>query len=148
MSVIKEFKEFAVKGNVVDLAVGVIIGAAFGSVVNSAVKDLIMPPIGRLTGGVNFSDLFINLDPSKTLKGEPIVSISQATQAGVPVIAYGQFINVLINFVIVAFAVFLLVKGINSLKRKPAPASATPPEPTTQEKLLMEIRDSIRARSA
>src|SRR5438093_35894 len=104
MSIIKEFKEFAMKGNVVDLAVGVVIGAAFGGVVNSAVKDLIMPPIGRVMGGVNFSDLFINLDPSKTLKGEPIVSLAQATAAGVPVIAYGQFINVGINFLIVALA--------------------------------------------
>src|SRR5437868_7522798 len=123
MGIIKEFNEFAVRGNVVDLAVGVIIGAAFGNVVNSLVKDLIMPPIGRLTGGVNFSDLFINLYPSKTAtNGVPIASLSQATQAGVPVIAYGQFINVLINFIIVAFAVFLLVKGINRLRRKPEAA--------------------------
>src|SRR2546423_14112905 len=99
MSMIKEFKEFAMKGNVVDLAVGVVIGAAFGGVVNSAVKVLIMPPIGRIMGGVNFSDLFINLNPSKHLpNGEPIVSLAQANSAGVPVIAYGQFINVLINF--------------------------------------------------
>ena len=125
MSMIKEFKEFAVKGNVVDLAVGVVIGAAFGNVVNSAVKDLIMPPIGRVMGGVNFSDLFINLNSSKTLPtGAPIVSLAQAITAGVPVIAYGQFINVLINFLIVALAVFLLVKAINILRRKPA---APPP---------------------
>ena len=144
MSMIKEFKEFAVKGNVVDLAVGVIIGAAFGNVVNSLVKDLIMPPIGRLMGGVNFSDLFINLNPAKKLpNGDAIVSLVQATQNGVPVVAYGQFINVVINFVIVAFAVFLLVKGINAVRRQPA----TPPPPTTQEKLLMEIRDTLRARN-
>ena len=146
MSMLKEFKEFAMKGNVVDLAVGVVIGAAFGGVVNSAVKDLIMPPIGRVMGGVNFSDLFINLDPSKTLKGEPIVSLANATAAGVPVIAYGQFINVVINFLIVAMAVFLLVKAINIMRRKPAPAPAAPPEPTAQEKLLTEIRDLLRAR--
>src|SRR5438105_12108403 len=144
MSILKEFKEFAMKGNVVDLAVGVVIGAAFGSVVTSAVKDLIMPPIGRIMGGVNFSDLFINLDPSKTGKGgEPIVSLANATAAGVPVIAYGQFINVAINFLIVAMAVFLLVKAINIMRRKPAPA----PEPTAQEKLLIEIRDLLRARA-
>jgi len=143
MSMIKEFKEFAMKGNVVDLAVGVVIGAAFGSVVTSAVKDLIMPPIGRIMGGVNFSDLFINLDPSKTLPGGgPIVSLANATAAGVPVIAYGQFINVAINFLIVAMAVFLLVKAINIMRRKPAP-----PEPTAQEKLLIEIRDLLRARA-
>ena len=147
MSVIKEFKEFAIKGNVVDLAVGVIIGAAFGNVVNSVVKDLVMPPIGFLTGGVNFHDLFINLKPSQTMtNGTPITSLAQANQAGVPVIAYGQFINVVINFVIVAFAVFLLVKGINALKRKRDTAPVAPPEPTAQEKLLIEIRDAIRAR--
>jgi large conductance mechanosensitive channel len=146
----KEFKEFAMRGNVVDLAVGVIIGSAFGGVVNSVVKDLIMPPIGRLTGGVNFSDLFINLDPSKTLPdGKAITSIAQATAAGAPVIAYGQFINVAINFLIVAFAVFLLVKGMNTLWRKmeQAPPPPAPPEPTREEKLLMEIRDALRARS-
>jgi len=149
MGIIKEFKEIAIKGNVVDLAVGVIIGAAFGNVVNSVVKDLVMPPIGRVMGGVNFSDLFINLDPSKKAPdGAPIVSLAQATHAGVPVIAYGQFINVAINFLIVAFAVFLLVKGINTLKRKPASAPAAPPEPTAQEKLLVEIRDAIRERRA
>ncbi len=148
MSLIKEFKEFAMKGNVVDLAVGVVIGAAFGNVVNSVVKDLVMPPIGRITGGVNFSDLFVNLDPSKKLpNGDPIISLAQANSAGAPVIAYGQFINVLINFLIVALAVFLLVKGINVLRRKPPPPPPTPPEPTTQEKLLMEIRDALRART-
>ena len=142
MGIIKEFKEFAMKGNVVDLAVGVVIGAAFGSIVNSAVKDLIMPPIGRIMGGVNFNDLFINLDPSKKLpNGEPIASLTQATAAGVPVIAYGQFINVVLNFVIVAMAVFLLVKAINVMRRKPAA-----PEPTAQEKLLIEIRDALRSR--
>ncbi|HEY0454853.1 MAG TPA: large conductance mechanosensitive channel protein MscL [Verrucomicrobiae bacterium] len=147
MGLIKEFKEFAVKGNVVDLAVGVVIGAAFGAVVNSAVKDLIMPPVGLLAGRVNFSDLFINLDHAKKLpNGDPVVSLAQANTAGVPVIAYGQFINVLINFAIVAFAVFLLVKAFNMARRKPAPAPATPPEPTAQEKLLMEIRDAIRAK--
>jgi len=151
MKIMKEFKEFAMRGNVVDLAVGVIIGGAFGGVVNSVVKDLIMPPIGRLTGGVNFGDLFLNLDPSKTLPdGKAVASIAQATTAGVPVIAYGQFVNVVINFLIVAFAVFLLVKGMNTLRRKidsAPPAPAAPPEPTREEKLLMEIRDALRSRA-
>jgi|SRR5438128_950175 len=147
MSMFKEFREFAIKGNVVDLAIAVIIGAAFGNVINSVVKDLVMPPIGRLTGGVNFTDLFINLNPSKTLpnNGGPIVSLAQANANGIPVIAYGQFINVLLNFVIVTFAVFLLVKGMNALRRKPPPTPTSPPEPTAQEKLLMEIRDLLKA---
>lgn len=146
MGMVKEFKEFAMKGNVVDLAVGVIIGAAFGSVVNSAVKDLIMPPIGKLTGGVNFADLFINLSPGKTLpNGDPVVSLAQATTAGVPVIAYGQFINVTINFLIVAFAVFMLVRGMNAIRRNPQPAPAVPPPPPKEEVLLTEIRDLLKS---
>ncbi|MGG4032269.1 large conductance mechanosensitive channel protein MscL [Paenibacillus cisolokensis] len=123
---VKEFREFAVRGNVLDLAVGVIIGAAFGKIVTSAVNDLIMPPIGKLLGGVNFSDLFINLDPDmKTATGEKIVSLAQAQQAGAAVIAYGNFINAVIDFLIVAFCVFLVVKGANALRRQkeePAPA--------------------------
>lgn len=145
---LKEFKEFALRGNVVDLAVGVIIGGAFGKVVSSIVSDIIMPPIGRLTGGVNFSDLFINLDPSKKLPtGEAITSLAQAKTAGVAVIAYGQFINVAIDFTIVAFAIFMLVKAMNTLQKQPAPAApAPPPEPPAQEKLLAEIRDLLKAR--
>ncbi len=140
--IFKEFRDFAVRGNAVDLAVGVILGAAFGKIVTSLVNDLIMPPIGRLTGGVNFADLFINLDPSK-----PVKSIAEAKAGGVPVLAYGQFINVALDFMIVAFCVFLLVKGINTLQRRidAAPsAPATPPEPTPQEKLLTEIRDLLK----
>jgi len=149
MSVIKEFKEFAVKGNVIDLAVGVIIGGAFGKIVTSVVNDILMPPIGRAMGGVNFADLFINLDPSKTMKdGTAITSLVQAKAAGVPVIAYGSFINTVIDFTIVAFCVFLLVKGINALKRKPEAAPPPPPpEPTREEKLLTEIRDLLKTRS-
>lgn len=145
---LKEFKEFALRGNVVDLAVGVIIGGAFGKVVSSVVSDILMPPIGKLTGGVNFSDLFINLDPSKKLPtGEAITSLAQAKTAGVAVIAYGQFINVMIDFTIVAFAIFMLVKAMNALQKKPAPAApAPPPEPPAQEKLLAEIRDILKAR--
>jgi large conductance mechanosensitive channel len=148
MGMVKEFKEFAIKGNVVDLAVGVIIGAAFGNVVNSVVKDLVMPPIGKLTGGVNFADLFVNLNPGKKLpNGEPIISLAQATANGVPVIAYGQFINVLINFAIVAFAVFLMVKGMNRLRRQPEAVPSVPPPLSKQEILLTEIRDLLKTRA-
>jgi large conductance mechanosensitive channel len=136
---LKEFRDFAVRGNAVDLAVGVIIGAAFGKIVTSVVNDLLMPPIGRLTGGVNFADLFINLDSSK-----PVASLVEAKARGVPVLAYGQFINVALDFVIVAFCVFLLVKGINTLQRKMDAASAAPAEPPPQEKLLIEIRDLLK----
>jgi large conductance mechanosensitive channel len=118
---LKEFKEFAMRGNVIDLAVGIIIGAAFGRIVTSIVSDIIMPPIGKLMGNVNFADLFVSLDPEKT---QGIASLAQAKATGAAVIAYGQFINTIIDFVIVAFCIFLLVKGINSLKR-PAPVTAT-----------------------
>ena len=148
MSLIKEFREFAMRGNVIDLAVGVIIGAAFGKVVTSLVNDLLMPPIGKVIGGVSFSNLFINLEPSKTLPdGTVVTSLAQAREVGAPVIAYGQFINNIIDFLIVAFCIFMVVKGINSLKRKPAPAApAPPPEPTKEEKLLTEIRDILKAK--
>ena len=149
MGMVKEFKEFAMKGNVVDLAVGVIIGAAFGKIVTSMVSDVLMPPIGKMMGGVNFSDLFINLDPAKRLaNGDPIHSLAQAKSAGAAVIAYGSFINTIIDFVIVAFCIFMVVKGMNALKRKPAAAPATPapaPEPTKEERLLTEIRDILKA---
>jgi large conductance mechanosensitive channel len=145
---IKEFKEFALKGNVVDLAVGVIIGVAFGKVVTSVVNDIIMPPIGKAMGGVNFADLFINLDPTKLAKdGSVIKSLAQAKETGAAVIAYGSFINTVIDFTIVALCVFMIVKAMNTLKRKPAPAPPAPPEPTREEKLLVEIRDLLKARA-
>jgi large conductance mechanosensitive channel len=143
MSMIKEFKEFAMRGNVVDLAVGVIIGAAFGKVVTSVVNDIIMPPIGKAMGGVNFSDLFVNLD---TAKG-PFTSLKAAKDAGAAVIAYGSFINTVIDFLIVAFCIFMIVKGMNSMKKKPAPAPVVPPEPPAEERLLREIRDLLKARA-
>ncbi len=118
---LKEFKEFAMRGSVVDLAVGIIIGAAFGRIVTSVVSDIIMPPIGKVTGNVNFADLFVSLDPDKTAG---ITSLAQAKETGAAVIAYGQFINTVINFVIVAFCIFLLVKLMNSLQR-PAPVTPT-----------------------
>ena len=112
--VLNEFKEFAVRGNVIDLAVGVIIGAAFGKIVTSLVNDIIMPPVGKLMGGIDFSQKIINLDRDiKTANGQDITTLAQANEAGATVIAYGQFINVMIDFLIVAFCIFMLVKGIN-----------------------------------
>lgn len=116
MGMISEFKEFAVKGNVIDLAVGFILGAAFGKIVTSLVNDIIMPPIGMLLGGVNFADLFISLD------GESYTSLEVAQAAGAPVIAYGSFINVIIEFLIIALALFFMIKAINRLKRQQPPA--------------------------
>jgi large conductance mechanosensitive channel len=142
MSMLKEFKEFAMRGNVVDLAVGVVIGAAFGKIVTSLVNDILMPPIGKAMGGVNFTDLFINLDPAKGT----FTSLKAARDAGAAVIAYGSFINNILDFIIIAFCIFMVVKGMNTLKRKPAPAPPPPPEPTREEKLLAEIRDILKAR--
>lgn len=122
MKIVQEFKEFAMRGNVVDMAVGIIIGGAFGKIVSSVVNDILMPPIGKLMGGVNFRDLFISLDPEKT---QGLTSLAQAREKGAAVIAYGEFINFMIDFIIVAFCVFMLVKGINSLKKKPVPVPLT-----------------------
>ncbi len=116
MGFISEFKEFAAKGNVIDLAVGFILGAAFGKIVTALVNDVIMPPIGMLTGGVNFTDLFVSLN------GKAYASLAEAQAAGAPVIAYGSFINTIIEFLIVAMALFFLVKAINRLKSQKPPA--------------------------
>jgi large conductance mechanosensitive channel len=137
----QEFKEFAMRGNVVDLAVGLVIGAAFGTIVTSLVNDVIMPPIGLVMGNVDFSDLFINLS------GQEYASLAAAREAGAPVIAYGAFINVLINFVIVALAIFLVVKAMNRLRRKQEQAPEETPVPPRQETLLEEIRDILKARA-
>jgi large conductance mechanosensitive channel len=152
MSLLKEFKEFAMRGNVVDLDVGVIIGGAFGKIVTSMVNDILMPPVGKVMGGVNFSDLFVNLDPGKSsTNGLPITSIAQAKAAGAAVIAYGSFINTVIDFIIVAFCIFLVVKAMNTLKKLEREKEAAPPppspEPTRQEKLLAEIRDLLKSKS-
>ena len=138
--ILKEFKEFAVRGNVIDLAVGVIIGAAFGKIVTSLVNDIIMPPVGKLLGGIDFSQKIWNLDPGmKTANGQDITTLAQANEVGATVIAYGQFINVLIDFIIVAFCIFMLVKGINYLKRK-EPAQPEPKKETkTCKYCLSEI---------
>ncbi len=137
---LQEFKEFAMRGSVVDLAVGIVIGAAFGAIVNSLVNDIVMPPIGLVTGNVDFSDLFINLS------GQDYPSLAAARAAGAPVIAYGSFINAVINFVIIAFAIFLVVKGMNQLRRKQEQAPEKTPAPPRQETLLEEIRDILKAR--
>jgi large conductance mechanosensitive channel len=140
---LKEFKEFAMKGNVIDLAVGVIIGAAFGKIVESVVNDLIMPVVGRVLGGLDFSNYFValNIPPSAA------VTLEAVKKAGVPVFAYGNFLTISINFIILAFIIFLLVRWINKLKRDeaavPTPAPAEPPE---EVKLLREIRDSLKPR--
>jgi large conductance mechanosensitive channel len=137
---LKEFKEFAMRGNVMDMAVGIIIGAAFGKIVTSLVTDVIMPPIGLLMGNVDFSNLFVNLT-----MGSTFASVAEAEAAGAPIIKYGIFINTILDFVIVAFAIFLVIRGLNKLKRKqeaaPPPA---PPGPTPDQKLLTEIRDLLR----
>lgn len=144
MSMIQEFKEFALKGNVMDLAVGVIIGGAFSTIVNSVVKDLIMPVVGLATGGLDFSNMFIRLGHiPATYKGNP-ESYKDLQTAGVAVIGYGSFITVLINFIILAFIIFMMVKFINNL-RKPADAAPAEPPPTPEDVLLLrEIRDSLK----
>ena len=133
MSVVKEFKEFAMRGNVVDLAVGVIIGAAFGKIVTSLVNDIIMPPIGYLTGGIDFKNLKVVLK-----QGDPLKKIADVS------INYGNFINTVIEFLFIAFCIFMVVKAINSLKQpEPEPAPAADPEPTKEEVLLTQIRDLL-----
>ncbi len=137
----QEFREFAVKGSVIDLAVCVIIGAAFGKIVDSLVKDVIMPPISLVFGKVDFQNMYVLLS---TDKGSNFASLADAQKAGAPVIAYGQFINTIISFLILAVIVFFMVKAINSAKRKEEEAPAAPPEPTETEKLLTEIRDLLK----
>jgi large conductance mechanosensitive channel len=134
MGMLQEFRDFAVRGNVVDMAVGVIIGAAFGKITTSLVNDVMMPPLGMLLGGVDFSDKAVVL---------------RAAEGAVPGVAvkYGIFVNTIIDFAIVALAVFFLVKAINSLRKQQAAAPAPPPAPTREELLLTEIRDALRARS-
>ncbi|HET8849776.1 MAG TPA: large-conductance mechanosensitive channel protein MscL [Marinobacter sp.] len=131
MSIVKEFKDFAVKGNVMDMAVGIIIGVAFGKIVSSLVADVIMPPIGLLVGGVDFSNLVVTL---------------KAAEEGVEAVTlrYGMFLQAVFDFLIVAFAVFMAVKGLNSMRKKEAETPAAPPAPSAQEQLLMEIRDLLK----
>lgn len=133
MSMMSEFKEFAMKGNVVDLAVGVIIGGAFGRIVSSLVNDVLMPPIGLLMGGVDFSNKAI------------VLKAAEGDKAAV-VMKYGLFINSVIDFVIVAFVIFMVIKQMNRLKKEAPPAPPAPPEPSAEEKLLVQIRDLLKAR--
>jgi large conductance mechanosensitive channel len=140
MSMASEFREFAIKGNVVDLAVGVIIGAAFGKIVDSLVNDLIMPIIGKLIGGLDFANYFIALSPIPASIPHTLEAVKKA---GIPVIAWGNFTNIVFNFIILAFVVFLMVKQINRLRREAPKAPAAPPEDVV---LLREIRDSLKQR--
>ena len=139
MAILKEFREFAVKGNVVDLAVGVIIGAAFGKIVDSLVNDLVMPVVGRIFGGLNFADYFIAL---AAIPPNIPHTLEAVRKAGVPVIAWGNFVTILINFMILAFIIFLMVRQVNRLRRE-TPKAPAPPEDVL---LLREIRDSLKTR--
>lgn len=136
---LKEFKEFALRGNVVDMAVGIIIGAAFTTIVKSMVDDIIMPPIGVVTGGVDFSNMFV------ALNGEHYDSLAQARQAGAPIVNFGVFINNVISFMIVAFVLFMAIKGMNQLRRKQEEEPATEPPPSQEVQLLQQIRDALVA---
>jgi large conductance mechanosensitive channel len=140
-SMLQEFKTFIARGNVIDLAVGVVIGAAFGKIVNSLVNDLIMPPIGLLLGRMDFSQLFISLD------GQSYDSLAAAQAAGAATLNYGAFITVVIQFLIIAWAIFMLVKAINVLKKQEAAKSEVAAEPTAEEKVLVEIRDLLKQRA-
>jgi large conductance mechanosensitive channel len=137
----REFREFAMRGNVIDLAVGIIVGAAFTTIVNSLVNDLIMPPIGLLIGGIDFSSFFV------TLKGGSYPTLEAAKAAGAVTMNYGLFINAVLRFVIVSFAIFILVKQINRLRLQEPAEPPPPPEPPRQEVLLAEIRDLLKARA-
>jgi large conductance mechanosensitive channel len=135
---LKEFREFAMRGNVLDMAIGVIIGGAFGKIVSSLVSDVLMPPIGLLLGKVDFSSLFLNLS------GMPQPSLAAAKAAGAPTLNYGVFLQSVFDFIIIAFVIFMLVKQVNRFKKEAPPA--LPAGPTNEEKLLMEIRDALKDR--
>ena len=134
---LKEFKDFAMRDNVVDMAVGIIIGVAFGKIVSSLVADVIMPPIGMALGGVDFSNLFIDLS------GAGHATMTAAEASGAPLIKYGVFINAVLDFMIVAFAIFMVIKVLNKLKKKEKEKPTEPPKPSAEEKLLTEIRDLL-----
>ena len=140
MGFIKEFKEFAMKGNVMDMAVGVIIGGAFGKIVSSLVDHIIMTLVGLATGGVNFNDLFVNLSDT------PVTSLAEATEKGVAVFAYGAFIQSIIDFIIIAFCIFMMIKAMNKLNRKKEEPAPEAPAGPTQEELLTEIRDLLKTK--
>jgi large conductance mechanosensitive channel len=138
---LKEFRDFAMRGNVLDMAIGVIIGGAFGKIVSSLVSDVLMPPIGLLMGKVDFSSLFLNLS------GTPQPSLAAAKATGAPTLNYGVFLQSVFDFIIIAFVIFMLVKQVNRFKKEAPPAPPAPPAgPTNEEKLLMEIRDALKGR--
>ena len=136
MGMMKEFREFAMRGNVMDMAVGIIIGGAFGKIVSSLVADIIMPPIGKMMGGVNFTDLKYELSTA-VMEGEKVVTEAVT-------INYGNFIQTSIDFLIIAMAIFMMIRAMNSMKKKEVEAPAAPPEPSKEEKLLTEIRDLLK----
>lgn len=142
MGFVSEFKEFIAKGNVLDLAVGVIIGAAFGKIVTSLTDDIIMPVVGLALGKVDFANLFI------AMNGQHYATLAEAKKAGVGTMNYGLFINALINFLIIAFIIFMIVRAANRMKKAPVEVVAVPAAPTTDQQLLMDIRDSLRANRA
>ena len=135
---LQEFKNFAMRGNVVDMAVGIIIGAAFGKIVSSLVSDIIMPPIGMIMGNVDFSQLFINIS------GGEYATLAAAQEAGAATINYGMFINTVLDFVIVAFAIFMVIRGMNNMKKKEEEKPAEPAKPSEEVILLQEIRDALK----
>ena len=137
MSMMSEFKQFAMKGNVVDMAVGIIIGGAFGKIISSMVNDVLMPVIGKFLGGVDFSNLFVSLDGAK------YASLAAAEEAGAAVMKYGSFLQNVVDFLIIAFVIFMMIRAMNNLKKKEEAAPAAPPEPSDEVKLLTEIRDSL-----
>lgn len=149
MGFAKEFKEFALKGNVMDLAVGVIIGGAFGKIVSALVEDVIMPPISLVIGDKGFTNLYLPISqPVKdAVAANPSLSLEDAKKLGA-VLAWGDFLTVVINFIILAFIIFLMVKGMNNLKKAPEAAPVAPPEPSAQEKLLMDIREELRKQNS
>lgn len=137
---LKEFKEFAMRGNVVDMAVGIVIGGAFGKIVTSFVNDVVMPPVGLLTGGADFTDLFVNLS------GGHFATLAAAKEAGAVTLNYGAWVNTVVDFIIVAFAIFLVIKQMNRMKKKEEAAPAPSPVPSKEELLLTEIRDLLKQR--
>lgn len=139
MGMIKEFKEFAMKGNLVDMAIGVVMGGAFGKVVSGFIDGMVMPLIGKLLGGVDFNNLYVSLSDKIT----PGLPLDKAKELG-PVLAYGSFITVVVDFIVVAAVIFLVVKALNNMKKKEAEAPAAAPEPSNTDKLLMEIRDNLK----
>jgi len=142
---LKEFKEFAAKGNMLDMAVGIVIGAAFATIIGSLVNDIVMPPIGMALGGVDFAELFAVIG-----QGDPVgpyATLAAAKEAGAVTINWGLFVNALITFIIIAFALFMVIKGFNSMKAAEEAAPEAPPEPSAEENLLGEIRDLLRAKA-